>query len=152
MYWSICWLDWFLIFGVLTPLSAIFQLYHGDQLLAHGRWFSPSTPASPTTKAGRHDIAEILLKVALKHQKSKFNQVNKYFDTYELMNFIECKINLYTLCNVLFLMLQHSLLWYECWNLQQQKSKKTQTKTARRVLMEFTRAQTHRTAHRVLMS
>jgi hypothetical protein len=27
--------------------------------------------ASPTTKTGHHDIAEILLKVALKHQKSK---------------------------------------------------------------------------------
>jgi hypothetical protein len=27
------------------------------QLLAHGRWFSP---ASSTTKTGRHDIAEIL--------------------------------------------------------------------------------------------
>ena len=27
--------------------------------------------ASSTTKAGHHDIAEILLKVALKHQKSK---------------------------------------------------------------------------------
>ena len=35
------------------------------QLLAHGRWFSPGTPASATTKTGRHDIAEILLKVAL---------------------------------------------------------------------------------------
>ena len=42
------------------------------QLLAHGRWFSPGTPASSTTKTGRHDIAEILLKVALKHQKSKY--------------------------------------------------------------------------------
>jgi hypothetical protein len=41
------------------------------QLLAHGRWFSPDTPASSTTKTGCHDIAEILLKVALKHQKSK---------------------------------------------------------------------------------
>ena len=39
-------------------------------LLAHGRWFSRGTPASSTTKTGRHDIAEILLKVALKHQKS----------------------------------------------------------------------------------
>jgi hypothetical protein len=38
--------------------------------LAHGRWFSPGTPASSATKCGRHDIAEILLKVALKHQKS----------------------------------------------------------------------------------
>ena len=35
------------------------------QLLAHGRWFSPGAPASSTTKTGRHDIAEILLKVAL---------------------------------------------------------------------------------------
>jgi hypothetical protein len=35
------------------------------QLLAHGRWFSPGTPASSTTKTGRHDKAEILLKVAL---------------------------------------------------------------------------------------
>jgi hypothetical protein len=34
-------------------------------LLAHDRWFSPDTPASSTTKTGGHDIAEILLKVAL---------------------------------------------------------------------------------------
>ena len=27
------------------------------------------SPASSTTKAGRHDVAEVLLKVALKHQK-----------------------------------------------------------------------------------
>jgi len=54
------------------------------QLLAQGRWFSPGTPAFSTTKTGRYDIAEILLKVAFpfklvtmillkvasKHQKS----------------------------------------------------------------------------------
>jgi hypothetical protein len=40
------------------------------QLLAHGRWYSPGTPASSTTKTGRHDIAEILLKVALNTKKS----------------------------------------------------------------------------------
>ena len=40
------------------------------QLLAHGRWFSPGTPASSTTQTGRHDIVEILLNVALKHQRS----------------------------------------------------------------------------------
>jgi uncharacterized OsmC-like protein len=40
-------------------------------LLAHGRWFSLGTPASSTTKTGRHDIAEILLKVALKHKKNQ---------------------------------------------------------------------------------
>jgi hypothetical protein len=34
-----------------------------------GRWFSPGTPASSTTKTGRHDIAEILLRVALKNNK-----------------------------------------------------------------------------------
>jgi hypothetical protein len=41
------------------------------QLFAHGRWFSPGTPASYTTKTGRHDIAEISLKVAL----STINQI-----------------------------------------------------------------------------
>jgi hypothetical protein len=30
-----------------------------------GRWFSPGTPFSSTNKADRHDITEILLKVAL---------------------------------------------------------------------------------------
>ena len=42
------------------------------QLLAHGRWFSPSTPVSSTTKSGCHDIAEILLRVALKHKKKSY--------------------------------------------------------------------------------
>jgi hypothetical protein len=41
-----------------------------SQLLAHGRWFSLGTPASSTTKTGRHDIAEILLKMKLKTPKS----------------------------------------------------------------------------------
>ena len=45
------------------------------QLLAHGRWFSPGNPASCTTKTGRHDIAELLLKVALKHQRWKKIQI-----------------------------------------------------------------------------
>jgi hypothetical protein len=31
------------------------------QLLPQGRWFSPGTPDSSTTKTGRHDKAEILL-------------------------------------------------------------------------------------------
>jgi hypothetical protein len=44
------------------------------QLLAHGLWFSPGTPASSTTKTGRHDIAEILLKVAL----NTINQIKSF--------------------------------------------------------------------------
>jgi hypothetical protein len=43
-------------------------------LLAHGRWFSPGTPASSTTKTGRHDIAEILLKVTLSTINQSINQ------------------------------------------------------------------------------
>ena len=34
-------------------------------VIAAGRWFSTGTPVSPTNKTDRHDIAEILLKVAL---------------------------------------------------------------------------------------
>ena len=81
---------WLICVLCLTPLSAIFQLYHGDQfywwkkaectrlaaasdkayhLLAHSRWFSPGTPASSTTKTGRHDIVER----GVKHNKS--NQI-----------------------------------------------------------------------------
>ena len=37
--------------------------------LAHGGWFFPGAPASSTTEAVRHDIAEILLKVALNTTK-----------------------------------------------------------------------------------
>jgi hypothetical protein len=39
------------------------------QLIAHGRWFSPGTPASSTTKTRRHDIAES----GVKHNKT--NQI-----------------------------------------------------------------------------
>ena len=46
------------------------------QLLAHGQWFSPDTLASSTTKTGRHDIAEILLKVTLNTiNQIKSNQI-----------------------------------------------------------------------------
>jgi hypothetical protein len=47
------------------------------QLLANGWWFSPGTPASSITKTGRHEIAEILLKVAL-NTKNK-NKINGEF-------------------------------------------------------------------------
>ena len=45
------------------------------QLLAHGRCFSPGTPVFSTTKTGRHDIAEILLKLAL----SRINQIKSNY-------------------------------------------------------------------------
>ena len=48
---------------VCTPLIAASDKVY--QLLAHSRWISPGAPASSTTKTGRRDIAEILLKVAL---------------------------------------------------------------------------------------
>ena len=52
------------------------------QLLAHGRWFSLGNPASSTIKTGRHDIAEILLKVVLSTQKKSKNQcVDMYMDS-----------------------------------------------------------------------
>ena len=41
------------------------------QLRAHGRWFSPGTTGSSTTKTSRHYRAEILVKVAI----STINQV-----------------------------------------------------------------------------
>jgi hypothetical protein len=52
------------------------------QLLAHGWWFSPGTSAYSTTKTGRHDIAEILLKVALSKKKS-INNLFTFFVIYK---------------------------------------------------------------------
>ena len=48
-----------------TPLAAASDKAY--QLLAHGRWFPPGTPASSTNKTGRHDIAES----GAKHQQIK---------------------------------------------------------------------------------
>ena len=57
------------------------------QLLAHARWFSPDTPASSTIKTGRHDIAEILLKVALStHKNQSINHDNHCSPLFEMVS------------------------------------------------------------------
>jgi hypothetical protein len=48
-------------------------------LLAHDRWFSPETPASSTTKTGRHGIGETLLKVALSTINQSSQCPGKYY-------------------------------------------------------------------------
>jgi hypothetical protein len=50
-----------------------------SQWLETGRWFSPGTPVSSTNKADRHDITEILLKVALNTIKLTKNQTIKIY-------------------------------------------------------------------------
>jgi hypothetical protein len=50
------------------------------QLLVHGQWFSPGTPASSTTKTGRHDIAES----GVKHRKS--NQIKSIIYNFTLQS------------------------------------------------------------------
>jgi hypothetical protein len=58
-----------------------------SQLLAHGRWFSPGTLASSTTKTGHHDIAEILLKVAL----NTINQIK--FSVTSILHQLDLTVN-----------------------------------------------------------
>jgi hypothetical protein len=45
-----------------------------------GLWFSPGTPVTPTNKTDRHDITEILLKVAL----NTIKQTNKHNDMLQI--------------------------------------------------------------------
>ena len=74
-----------------TRLAAASDKFY--QLLAHGRWFSP---ASSTTKTGRHDIAEILLKVGLKHQRSKpiFGHLTlRHFRHYKVHSYLLTVLN-----------------------------------------------------------
>jgi hypothetical protein len=70
---------------VCTRLAAASDKVY--QLLVHGRWFSPGTPASSTTKTGRHDIAEILLKVVLNTK----NQINHQYETALRNTFLQNK-------------------------------------------------------------
>ena len=80
------------------------------QLLAHGRWFSPGTPASSATKTGRHDIAEILLKVALSIKNQIKNILRYDFDyicTFFFL-FISCFIEVYFFSIEILLYIGHS--------------------------------------------
>jgi hypothetical protein len=56
------------------------------QFLSHCWWFSPGTSASSTTKTGHHDIAEILLKVAL----NTINQINQILQAYLTLAYFDC--------------------------------------------------------------
>jgi hypothetical protein len=56
---------------VLNTNQSISQV---TDLLAHGRWFSPGSRASSTIKTGRHDIAEILLKVEINTKNQSIKQ------------------------------------------------------------------------------
>jgi len=49
--------------------------YKVCQWLATGRWFSPGTPVSSTNKTDRHDITEIVLKVALNTTKQTIHRI-----------------------------------------------------------------------------
>jgi hypothetical protein len=59
------------------------------QLLDRGRWFSSGTTVSSTTKTGRHDMAEILLKVELntiKIKSTNFTNMSKILSSLHFIN------------------------------------------------------------------
>jgi hypothetical protein len=66
-------------------------------LLAHGWWFSPGTPASSTTKTGRHDIAEILLKVALNTKNQIIKSPCQILDKHIIVDVL---LNAILLCEI----------------------------------------------------
>ena len=53
------------------------QMTKFTSYFSHGRWFSPGTLASFTTKTCRHDVTEILLKVML-NTKNHHNHYHVY--------------------------------------------------------------------------
>jgi len=77
--------------GCIRLAAASDKVY---QWLAHGRWFSPGTPASSTTKTGWHDIAEILLKVALNTKNQNQNQKqNLYVELQQISIFVDMPLH-----------------------------------------------------------
>ena len=99
------WVRWLEYIITHTSLSSKRRGFAPDfviyQFLAHGWWFSPGTPASSTTKTSRHHIVEILLQVALKHEKQKSNQ------------YITLKYN-YTQYQISNLILNVFVYWFYC--------------------------------------
>ena len=73
--------------------------------LATGQWFSPGTPVSSTNKTYRHDIAEILLKVALNIIKQTNQTIYPPLKLFisEIINFSKLRKGLYS-CNCLNLL------------------------------------------------
>ena len=63
------------------------------ELLAHGRWFSPGTPASSATKTARHDRAES----DAKHQRS-INQSFIYYTFLSSVRVVPILCPLFILC------------------------------------------------------
>ena len=90
--WSYgCWIYNYLCNQCLSRCE--FESRSGDtvcQWLATGQWFSPSTPVSSINKTDRHDIAEILVKVALNtiNQSSVLNN-DDWHDT-EILRLYWC--------------------------------------------------------------
>ena len=82
-----------------TPLAAASDKVY--QLLAHGRWFSAGTPVSSTTKTVRHDIAEILLKVALNIINQSINLTFLWLCSFWIF-FVTCIPWWYLLCVKLY--------------------------------------------------
>ena len=84
-WWYGSWIYKYLCNQYLSPLTLLVRTLLGwgildtmlcdkvCQWLATGWWFSPDNPVSSTNKTDRHNIAEILLKVAL-------NPINPSFE------------------------------------------------------------------------
>ena len=82
--------------GVLDTILC----YKVCQWLATGRWFSPGTPVSFTNKTDRHDITEILLKVALNTKPVKW----LIYD-FDITNF-NCMLNIAKYILIIFYTLE----------------------------------------------
>ena len=78
------------------------------QLLAQDRWFFPGTPASSTTKTGRHDIAEILLKLVLNTKIQIQIQYNRFRFPQEYPGWVHTHLNEN---NFFFIILDDGIFW-----------------------------------------
>jgi hypothetical protein len=72
LYYSVLYCGSMLLSSLLLNMASMF--YDScHYVLVTSRWFSPGSPVSSTYKTDRHDITEILLKVAL----NTIDQTNK---------------------------------------------------------------------------
>ena len=87
------------------------------QWLAVGRWFSPGTGVSSTNKTDRHDITEILLKVALNAltltlTHKPWNELSPFLKSTKYLHIFLFRLIKSTAVNILFLYFSFEELTY----------------------------------------
>jgi hypothetical protein len=92
----------------LNPIHGVLDTTLCDkvcELLVTGQWFSLDPLVSSTSKTDRHNIAEIMLKVALNTIKPNKNLLISLRDTFMIINGMTMILKIISQCDLIHIMI-----------------------------------------------